>query len=161
MLCFALLALMVVPASSAAQGNSGADQYREGVPDGGGETPPGDLDADGSGPSVDQGTRDALSSSGGDDGELLADLADATAPAQAKRNNRRSANKDSGSAKTSGASQDADAAGAAGESTEQAVRSSLGSGPGGLGLGLPALMLVGFVAAVAIRFRGRSPGDRS
>ena len=161
LLCFALFALSAVPASAAAQ-DSGVKQYREGVPDGGGDKT--GVDAGDSEPSVDEGTREALSASGGDDGVRLADIADATAPKHTNRNDKSArsgkSGKDGKGAEQGSAGQDA-VEEAAGDSTEQEVRSSLGSGPGGLGLGLPALMLVGLAVALAIRFRASSLGKRS
>ena len=153
----ALGALLLAPATGYAQGNSGVDQYREGVPTGGGEIPteqvsPGSGDGDGGGGSpVGDSTRQALSSAGGSEGTRLAELAGATAPKRAdRRGGATRGGADAGRGNKGGADAGASVA------PQTAVQNALSSNPGGLGWGLPALMGVGLLAAIAFRIRSRS-----
>jgi hypothetical protein len=152
------VAMLLVPAAASAQGNSGADQYREGVPGGGGDTPTGDVDkggnsGDGNGPSsVSGATERALTTAAGSDGAKLADLTNATAPDRAAKKKHDKKGADTGSQPERGGGGET----ASGEAAGQSVRSSIGAGPGGLGWGLPALMVLGLVAALAVRIRNRS-----
>lgn len=153
----ALLALCVGPAASYAQGDSGVDQYREGVPGGGGDTPTENVaanDPSNEGSSVDDRTSDALVTSGGTDGERLADLANATAPKRDDNDN------DNGNRGGQAGKADVAPTTEGTEGTEGTVQSSLGDGPGGLGWGLPLSMGVGLAAAVGFRLRNRSLSQR-
>ena len=141
--------LLMLPAVGHAQGNSGADQYREGVPTGGGETPTENLaptdptprDSNQQEGSVADDTRKALTTSAGIEGRRLADLADATAPKRSEDGR--------GGKKEPEPAAATDGPGAA------RSRAALAAGPGGLGWGMPALMALGLVAALAYRFRNR------
>ena len=149
----AAAAALLLPATASAQGNSGADQYREGVPGGGGDTPTGDVNkGDDSSSSVSDATEDALTSAGGSDGAQLTELTNATAPQRASHKRQKS-----GSGSRSGSGEGGgESVAVGGDAAEQSLRSSIGAGPSGLGWGLPALMGLGLVAALGLRVRNRA-----
>lgn len=156
----ALGALLLAPATGYAQGNSGADQYREGVPTGGGETPSEDVastvpnekgDSVEGGGSVANDNPAALPSSAGSEGERLADLTDATAPKRSDDDESKQGRRKQGRQGAADEKQPKPAA--VTEGTEGEVEGSLTAGPGGLGWGMPALMALGLIAAIVYRLR--------
>lgn len=170
--------LLLVPAASA-QSNSGADQYRQNVPNLGTEQPTESVDpGSGDGPSapapsgsVNSDTRDALSAEGGADGEKLADLADATAPQSASGNSKPAGGDEKAKDAKKGKGGKGKSRSNAAKSTKlssseppvgetEAAQSSIGTGPGGLGGMLPILLAAGLIGAVAVRLLRRRADRR-
>jgi hypothetical protein len=151
MICIAALA---VPATAAAQGNAGGDQYTENVPTADGQTPSADIDSGSGDPAPDSSepaapapapepaalSEDTTAELGdkGADGDAVARLSEAGAP------DREEASK-----------ADTAASGKANIDDEKAVKAASSSGPSGLGVGLPIFLILSLLVAVALRFARR------
>jgi hypothetical protein len=152
MICIAALA---VPATAAAQGNAGGDQYTENVPTADGQTPSADIDSGSEDPAPDGSSEPAAPAPApepaalsedttaelgdkGADGDAVARLSEAGAP------DREEASK-----------ADTAASGKANIDDEKAVKAASSSGPSGLGVGLPIFLILSLLVAVALRFARR------
>lgn len=148
------LAALLVPATAAAQGNAGGDQYTENVPTADGQTPSADIDPSGEGGDggdgsesvapttaapTETGTLSEDTTAGlgkkGADGDAVARLSEAAAPKHDSAHEADSSHK---------LAADDD------RRTSQTAASS--SGPGGLGIGLPVFLVLSLLAAVAVRY---------
>ena len=151
MICTAALAM---PATAAAQGNAGGDQYTENVPTADGQTPSAEIDpgsdetSDGSEPAaapapvsttgtLSEDTTAELGKKGAD-GDAVARLSEAGAPDRDEADKAETAG--SGKVELDG---------------DKAVKAASSSGPGGLGVGLPIFLILSLLVALAVRFARR------
>lgn len=152
---------LAMPAAASAShqslppGNSGSDEYVEGVPGAGGDKPSGNVgqEDDGGaggagGGSLPPSAQEALSEQGAD-GEKAAGLAAATAPGEAKT---------AGSDAESGSAGDK-ASDLSGSRVEQVVQALTGSGSDGMGVALPLILVSAAVVALALLLLARRRRD--
>jgi hypothetical protein len=157
----AVIAMLACPAGAAAQGalppgDSGVDEYVEGVPGPKGSVPSGSV-----GKGKDRGDKalppgvvrqlEAL----GEDGRAAAELAEATAPSRADRAGARKARdgEAGGSSGSAGGGNDS-----GGSAIAEVVGKMVGGGEGGMGLALPLILLVTVLSAIAVVVARRSRG---
>lgn len=150
--------LLAMPAAAAAShqtlppGNSGADEYVEGVPGAGGDKPSGNVGQgdDAGGGTLPPAAQEALGAQG-TDGEKAAGLAAATAPDDAK-------NAGSGTDEGSGGGKGSDPSGSR---VGQVVEALTGSGSDGMGVVLPLILVTTVVVALALLLsrRRRDAGE--
>jgi len=157
----ALIATLAHTAAAAAQatlppGDSGVDEYVEGVPGPKGQVPSskvgkGKGDGEQALPPRVLRQLEAL----GEDGRAAAELAQATAPSRA---DRASARKGRDGAGGSSGSAGGESDGSGGSAISEVVGKLIGGGEGGMGWALPLILLVTVLSAIAVVVARRSRG---
>ena len=163
-----LAVALVAPSFALAQGippdNSGADQYVEGVPGAGGDKPSGGGGGGGAGNGVEGEDGSGLSPAAqealeaeGPAGAQVAEAVGATAPGKGGKGADGAKAQDSADSVQRGEDNDG------GSGIDDVVGSLTGSDSGGMGLALPAILLLTLLGALALAIvrRRRTPDETS